>query len=91
MATYTGTRHGTSLRSLINYFELAQRSEGKSPKTIRYYVDHLRLFQGYAQTQGWEDIGDIDAWAVRQFLAYVRDLSNPLGIRRPAVTASGKG
>lgn len=90
MATHTGTRHGTSLRSLINYFELAQRSEGKSPKTVRYYVDHLRLFQGYAQTQGWEDIDEVDTWAVRQFLAHVRDLSNLLGSRRPTSTASGE-
>jgi len=81
MVVAVGTRPGTSLEALIGYFELALRSEGKSPKTVDYYVGHLKLFLGYALGQGWKDIGDVDAWAVRQFLAYVREPANPLGSR----------
>lgn len=81
MALATGTQRGTSLESLVSYFQLALESEGKTPKTIRYYVNPLRLFLGYASTQGWYDVHDIDAWALRQFLAYLRNPANPLGKR----------
>jgi len=60
MAMSTGTRRGTSLEGLINYFELAQRSEGKSPKTVGFLLGHLKLFLGYARDQGWVELQDID-------------------------------
>ncbi|MEE9202514.1 MAG: tyrosine-type recombinase/integrase, partial [Dehalococcoidia bacterium] len=82
MVTVRGARPGTSLEVLTGYFALALRSEGKSPKTVSFLMQHLRLFRGYACSQGWEDIRDVDAWALRQFLAYVRDPENLLGTRR---------
>lgn len=87
MAVATGSRQATSLEALIGYFALALRSEGKRPKTLRYYIGHLKLFLSYARAQGWQDIGDIDAWAIRQFLAYVREPSNPLGRKQPPETS----
>lgn len=61
-----------SLKSLVVGFVLTKRTEGKSPRTVKYYQDNLRRFLWYAGRQGWsDDIRFLTKWQIREFLGYV--------------------
>ena len=61
-----------SLKSLVAGFVFTKRTEGKSPKTVKYYQDNLRRFLWYAGRQGWsDDVRFLTEWQIREFLGYV--------------------
>jgi len=73
---------GASLRALAKGFVLTKQTEGKSPRTVEYYQDHLRRFIWYATQQGWsDDIRTLDEWNIRQFLGYVGTETHRWGLR----------
>ncbi len=79
MVVIKGDSRSSRLESLFSYFELFLKSEGNSPKTLSYYGGHLKLFLDYAREQEWHQVQAADAWAIRQFLAYVPNPANCLG------------
>lgn len=60
------------LRSLLKGFLLEKKVEGLSPQTIDYYLDKLGNFLWYCEQNGLV-LHQIDANAIREFLAYLRE------------------
>ena len=80
-ATRTVAPSGTSLRSLISGFILTKQTEGKSPRTVKFYSENLRRFLWYASKQDWsDDIRMLTEWHIREFLGYVGNEKNRWGL-----------
>lgn len=50
---------GVTLRELIGYWEFHNRSENKSPDTIRWYNEALGLFERFLASKGRSRLIDI--------------------------------
>jgi len=62
-----------TIDDLIGRFELSNRAEGKSPKTIAWYTDILKAFSGYARTHLTScDIAGLTIDNVRMYILYLR-------------------
>ena len=48
------------LIQLIQYFEVFNRSEGKSSRTVKWYSDVLNLFLHWLESEGMSDTGEIE-------------------------------
>jgi site-specific recombinase XerD len=69
-----------SLQSLVQGFIFSLEAERKTPGTIHYYETNLRRFLWYAKEHHWpDDPRAIDAWKLREFLAYAGGARNRWG------------
>ena len=69
-----------SLSTVVKGFLFTQSAEGRTQATIDYYAGNFKRFIWYAQNHGWpDDIRLIDAWKMREFLAYAGTASNRWG------------
>jgi site-specific recombinase XerD len=73
MTTLTATKYKSyKLPELISYFELCNRAEGKSPKTITWYSENLARFYGYLQSRHLPDsIEHVDIKLLRDYVLYL--------------------
>ena len=70
----TGEKQSKKLSSLINYFEVCNRSEGKSAKTVSWYSSNLQQFHHYLQTRHLSDsIEDIDLQTLREYVIFLQN------------------
>ena len=57
---------------LLDYYEICNRAEGKSPKTIIWYTANLRRFHRYLKSRHLPDsIDNIDIKLLREYILYL--------------------
>ncbi len=60
------------LAELIDYYEICNRAEGKSPKTLSWYSANLRSFNLYLRSRHIPDETDnIDIRLLRNYVLYL--------------------
>ena len=60
------------LSELIEYYEVCNRAEGKSPKTISWYSANLKSFRNYVKSRHLPDSLDtIDTKLLREYVLYL--------------------
>jgi integrase/recombinase XerC/integrase/recombinase XerD len=60
------------LAELIDYYEVCNRAEGKSPKTLSWYSTNLRRFHSYLRSRHIPDvIGNINTKLIREYVLYL--------------------
>jgi len=65
-------KSNTDLSVLMQHFEVNNRTEGKSPKTVGWYNEVLGLFIRWLGEDGSSTaIGDIDENTVRRFILHI--------------------
>ena len=63
-----------NLQELIRYFDTYNRSDGKSPPTLRWYSQTLTMFFGWlAETGRPVTLGSIDEATVREFILWLQE------------------
>ena len=63
-----------TIDQLIKLYEISNRAEGKSPKTVSWYSDILGLFVGYLHDEcGQDDISIFTKDTVRNYILYLRE------------------
>jgi len=68
------------LPELINYYELCNRAEGKSLKTITWYSANLRRFHSYLKNRQLPDsIDKLDIMLLREYILYLLKRSKLAG------------
>ena len=74
MAIKTKTdKQNTRLPNLIQYFEVCNQSEGKSPKTVSWYSANLRRFHRYLKSRHLPDsVADLDIQTLREYVLYLQ-------------------
>ena len=61
-----------NLPELIDYYELCNRAEGKSPRTIDWYSSNLKRFHIYLKSRHLPDsIGKLDIKLLREYTLYL--------------------
>jgi site-specific recombinase XerD len=71
MSIQTNKRTAYKLAELMDYYEVCNRAEGKSPKTISWYSANLRYFHSYLKSRHISDeIDDIDTKLLREYVLY---------------------
>ena len=73
MTTQTSNQ-GTvkKLSECIDYYEVCNRAEGKSPKTISWYSANLRRFRNYLKSRHLPDsLDNIDTKLLREYVIYL--------------------
>ena len=64
----------TDLSVLLQHFEVHNKTEGKSPRTVGWYNEVLGMFIRWLREDGSSTaIGDIDEYTVRRFILYVQE------------------
>jgi site-specific recombinase XerD len=72
MSIQTNNEKTYKLTELIDYFEVCNRAEGKSPKTISWYSANLRHFHRYLNSRHISsEIDDIDTKLLREYILYL--------------------
>ena len=73
MTTHVNTLEKThKLSELIEYYEVCNRAEGKSPKTITWYSANLRHFRSYLKNRHLPDTLDIiGTKLLREYVLYL--------------------
>ena len=73
MANHTGNQEkAKKLSELADYYEVCNRAEGKSPKTISWYSANLRHFHCYLKARHLPDsIDKIDTKALLDYVIYL--------------------
>jgi len=60
------------LAELIEYYEVCNRAEGKSPKTISWYSANLKNFRNYLKNRHLSDsLDNIDTKLLREYVLYL--------------------
>ena len=60
------------LPECIDYYEVCNRAEGKSPKTISWYSANLRCFRNYLKSRHLPDsLDNIDTKLLREYVLYL--------------------
>jgi integrase/recombinase XerC/integrase/recombinase XerD len=60
------------LSECIEYYDVCNRAEGKSPKTISWYSGNLRCFRNYLKSRHLPDtIDNIDTKLLREYILYL--------------------
>ena len=60
------------LSEYIEYYEICNQAEGKSPKTISWYTSNLRRFQNYLKSRHLSDsLDNIDIKLLRAYVIYL--------------------
>ena len=69
------------LSILKQHYEVNNKTEGKSPKTVSWYNEVLHLFLNYLKCQGMStSLEDVGEWEVRQFILHLQEKP---GLRGP--------
>jgi len=73
MTTHVNAKEKThQLSELIEYYEVCNRAEGKSPKTISWYSANLKSFRSYIKSRHLPDSLDtIDTKLLREYVLYL--------------------
>ena len=73
MTTHVNTKEKAhKLFELIEYYELCNRAEGKSPKTISWYSANLKSFRNYLKNRHLPDsLDNIDTKLLREYVLYL--------------------
>ncbi len=73
MTTHVNTQEKVhKLNELIEYYEVCNRAEGKSPKTISWYSANLKNFRNYLKNRHLSDLLDnIDTKLLREYVLYL--------------------
>jgi len=73
MTTHVNTKEKAhKLFELIEYYEVCNRAEGKSPKTISWYSTNLKNFRNYLKNRHLPDLLDnIDTKLLREYVLYL--------------------
>ncbi|MFC2044699.1 phage integrase SAM-like domain-containing protein, partial [Chloroflexota bacterium] len=73
MTTHINTQEkGHKLNELIEYYEVCNRAESKSPKTISWYTANLKSFRNYLNNRHLSDSLDhIDTKLLREYVLYM--------------------
>jgi len=73
MTTHVNTQEKAhKLSELIEYYEVCNRAEGKSPKTISWYSANLKSFRNYIKSRHLPDSLDtIDTKLLREYVLYL--------------------
>jgi len=73
MTTHVNTpEKAHKLSELIEYYEVCNRAEGKSPKTISWYSANLKSFRNYVKSRHLPDSLDtIDTKLLREYVLYL--------------------
>ncbi len=73
MTTHVNTTEKAhKLFELIEYYEVCNRAEGKSPKTITWYSANLRHFRSYLKNRHLPDsLDNIDTKLLREYVLYL--------------------
>jgi len=73
MTTHVNTKEKAhKLFELIEYYEVCNRAEGKSPKTISWYSANLKSFRNYVKSRHLPDSLDtIDTRLLREYVLYL--------------------
>jgi len=67
-------KDGMELADLVKYYETYHRSEGSSPKTVKWYREVLESFVSWLKLQGrLTDLGSINQMDVREFILSLRE------------------
>lgn len=67
-------KNNIELKDLVNYYETFNRSEGKSPKTVKWYREVLDRFVGWLELQEKSTkLGSIDQIDVIEFILWLRE------------------
>ena len=79
------------LAELIKYFDTYNRSDGKSPATLRWYDQTLNTFLGWLIETGRPvTLGSIDENTVREFILWLQEhLVHGHKIKVPSVNNRG--
>ncbi len=75
------------LGEMIEGYRLLCRAEGRSRKSIRWYMHKLRIFEEYLQSQGFPlEVDKITTEHLREFLVYLRESvkADELNLQKPA-------
>jgi len=68
----TTTKTNTKLYELIDYYEVCNRCESKSHRTITWYTENLNQFLTYLKSHKLSDsVDDIDIKVLRQYVLYL--------------------
>jgi len=68
----TNHERAHKLAELIDYYEVYNKAEGKSNKTISWYSDNLKRFRGYVVSRHrTENINSIDTKFLREYILYL--------------------
>jgi len=60
------------LTECVDYYEVCNRAEGKSPKTISWYSANLRRFRNYLKSRHLPDsLDNIDTKLLREYILYL--------------------
>jgi site-specific recombinase XerD len=61
-----------TMSECIDYYEICNKAEGKSPRTINWYSANLRLFRNYLKNRRLPDsIDNIDTELLREYVIYL--------------------
>jgi site-specific recombinase XerD len=72
MPSETGLRQKT-LAELVDYYEICNRSEGKSPRTVNWYSRNLQQFRSYLRSRRLSEVIDrIDIRILREYVLYLQ-------------------
>ncbi len=76
MTTHVNTKEKAhKLFALIEYYEICNRAEGKSPKTISWYSANLKSFRNYLKNRHLPDsldnLDNIDTKLLREYMLYL--------------------
>ncbi len=73
MTTHVNTKEKAhKLFELIEYYEVCNRAEGKSPKTISWYSANLKSFRNYLKSRHLPDsLDNIDIKLLREYVLYL--------------------
>ena len=73
MTTHVNTKEKAhKLFELIDYYEVCNRAEGKSPKTISWYSANLKSFRNYLKNRHLPDsLDNIDTKLLREYVLYL--------------------
>ena len=73
MSNHVSNQHKTyTLSQIIEYYEVCNRAEGKSPKTINWYSANPKRFHNYLKNRHLPDsIDNIDTRLLREYVLYL--------------------
>ena len=73
MTTTNNTQEKTHLLSeLVEYYEICNLAEGKSPKTISWYSKNLKSFDNYLKNRHLPNtLDNIDTKLLREYVLYL--------------------
>jgi site-specific recombinase XerD len=79
-AKTTSESENRKLSNLINYFELCNKSEGRSAKKVSWYSVNLRRFHQYLRSWHLPDsIQDMDIQTLRQYILFLQNIKKSAG------------